>query len=167
MYERNSLPGGVPHSLAFGRWLTFSMRRKSLLVGLAVLWMLGLLGAIGGCGRSSGPQRVVVTGTVTYNGQPIPNGEIRFVPTGQTKGPISGASILEGKYRADGLGGVIVGTHRVEIRAFRADKSVPPDPHGEYPRQQYLPKKFNDQSTMEVTIPPDKGTQTFNFDLKD
>ena len=70
-----------------------------------------------GCDRG-GLERAVVTGSATYRGEPIANGEIRFVPTEGTQGPISGGAITEGVYTADGLGGVPVGTYRVEIRAF-------------------------------------------------
>ena len=58
-----------------------------------------------GCGRG-GLQRVIVSGRVTYQGEAIANGEIRFVPTKGTQGPVSGGTIIEGVYTADGLGGV-------------------------------------------------------------
>ncbi len=78
-----------------------------------------------GCGPS-GPERVAVTGTVTYQGKPIEQGSIRFVPTGETKGPATGTTIKQGKYEASAKGGVLVGTQRVEITAVAPRK----DPMG-------------------------------------
>jgi len=121
-----------------------------------------------GCGRG-GLERAVVTGRATYQGEAIANGEIRFVPTKGTQGPISGGSIIEGAYTADGLGGVPVGTYRVEIRAFRASKAAQLDPLGDafVPPKQYLPEKYNTKTELEITIEPGSSKITKNFDLAD
>ena len=118
-----------------------------------------------GCG-SSGPERVVVSGAVTYLGKPIERGTIRFVPTGETRGPAAGATIDQGKYEVSAKGGVFVGTHRVEITAIATGKA----PRGRDPASmevagvQYLPQKYNRQSTLTVTI-ESGGSATHNFDL--
>ncbi len=46
-----------------------------------------------GCGGST-----VVSGTVTYNGEPVANGSIQFLPE-DGKGPSAGGMITGGKYR--------------------------------------------------------------------
>jgi hypothetical protein len=131
-------------------------------ITLALLWSLACLC---GCGPS-GPERVVVSGTVTYRGQPIEQGSIRFVPSGSTQGPASGAVIAQGKYDVSAKGGVLVGTHRVEITAVAPRK----DPMGrdlaamEGAGAQYLPAKYNRESTLTATI--DSGSPNErNFDL--
>jgi hypothetical protein len=71
-----------------------------------------------GCGRGELPTREVF-GTVTCNGEKVPEGEIRFVPIEGTPGPVSSAAIVDGQYRIEARGGVPVGEHRVEVRAMR------------------------------------------------
>jgi hypothetical protein len=71
--------------------------------------------AVAGCG-SGGPDVVPVHGKVMWRGRPVADGEVRFIPTGQTKGPASVGNIVAGEYKIDARGGVPVGTHRIEIR---------------------------------------------------
>jgi hypothetical protein len=117
-----------------------------------------------GCGQSSDLDKVIVRGAVTLDGQPIPNGELRFIPTNGTKGPISGGPIKDGAYVAQGRGGVPVGEHRVEIKAYRSamKPGQPVSPEGG-PAEQYLDKRFNEQTTLTVKI--DSSTETQDFQL--
>lgn len=119
-----------------------------------------------GCVDSGGLEKVPITGTVTLDGQPIPNGEILFYPLQGTRGSVSGGSIKDGKYVADGRGGVPLGSHKVEIRAFRAPKKsltgVAAVEGG--PAEQYLPRKYNVQSELEAEV--DSSTSTLDFHLK-
>jgi hypothetical protein len=119
-----------------------------------------------GCGPT-GPPRTIVSGTVNYQGQPVAQGAIRFVPSGDTQGPSCAAVIENGKYEARSNGGVIVGTNRVEITAVRPRK----DPAGrdivamEGAGVQYIPEKYNRASTLTVTI--EAGAPLVkDFDLK-
>jgi hypothetical protein len=127
---------------------------------------------LSGCGGNRGPERVIVSGTVTYHGKPIAVGTIRFVPAGTSGMPASGAFIENGTYRADGQGGVPVGTSKVEIDAFRP-VSRPGQPaavaplRGREERVQYLPKRFNVDSQLQIKIESGSGEITKNFDLKD
>lgn len=110
-----------------------------------------------GC-APTGPERVVVRGAVTFDGQPVENGEIKFFPDG-FKAPLSGATIVNGEYIVSAHDGVPVGTHRVEIRAFRA-----PDAQGQNIQgnaasmdtapaaEQYLPSRFNTDTQLRVTV---------------
>jgi hypothetical protein len=117
-----------------------------------------------GCGQSSDLDKVIVRGTVTLDGQPIPNGELRFVPINGTRGSISGGPIKDGSYVAQGRGGVPIGEHRVEIKAFRPAMKAgqPTEPEGG-PAEQYLDKRYNDQSTLTAKI--DAATETQDFQL--
>jgi hypothetical protein len=120
-----------------------------------------------GCGQSSDLDKVVVRGAVTLDGQPIPNGELRFIPTNGTKGPISGGPIKDGAYLAQGRGGVPVGEHRVEIRAYRpaTKPGQPVSPEGG-PAEQYLDKRFNEQTTLTAKIEASTETQDFQLTSK-
>ena len=58
-----------PRGAVLRTWLTLSM--GSVLATTAFF----------GCRANQGPERVVVAGTVTYRGEPIKRGVIRFVPS--------------------------------------------------------------------------------------
>jgi hypothetical protein len=121
------------------------------------------------CRRADELEMVTVTGTVTYQGKPLADGDIRFIPIGDTKGPTSSAPIRNGRYQVTARGGVPVGTHRVAVFAFRAK----PDnggggrgrAPGEMPQEQYLPQKCNDLSERKVTIESGRGKITKDFNL--
>jgi hypothetical protein len=118
-----------------------------------------------GCGgEASGIAKVVVQGAVTLDGQPIANGEVRFYPAQGTHGPVSGGAVRDGKYVAQGRGGVPVGKHTVEILAYRPAATRSANPEGG-PAEQYLPKKFNEQTELTAEITGDENPATLDFAL--
>lgn len=120
-----------------------------------------------GCGGGGGIEKVVVSGTVTWQGEPVPNGEIRFQPVGDTEGPVAGAPIKDGKYTVEGRGGVPVGKHLVKIQAYRAAQGKEdPALRGEGgPAEQYLPPEYNDKSEMTVEVSRKNAKHDFNLPL--
>ncbi len=76
---------------------------------LAAVGAMMLLAATG-CGSSA-----VLTGDVTYDGQPVEKGAITFFPT-DGLGPTTGAEIRGGRYRVDGAP---PGPKIVQIEGFR------------------------------------------------
>lgn len=120
-----------------------------------------------GCGGADTLERVEVRGKVTFAGKPVQNGEIRFFPTQETKGPVSGAPIVDGKYDVTQRGGVPVGSHRVEIEAFRSSRAYAElNAEGGH-REQYLPEKFNIGSKLTTVITADADPPELNFDLSE
>jgi hypothetical protein len=124
-----------------------------------------------GCGTGGGPERAVVSGQVTFRGEPVANGEIRFEPAQGTRANVCGASIRDGRYRIANKGGVPVGTYRVILRGFRpaggtSRQRASGDPmSGEGPAVQYLPQQYNERSTLTVTIESGGRDQTRDFRL--
>ncbi len=127
---------------------------------------------LSGC-RDQGPERVQVSGTVTYNGKPLSSGMIRFMPTASTNAPMAGAKIKDGQYTLDQHGAVPVGTFRVEIEALRTVAAppgmvLPLDLQGkEGLDQQYIPAKYNAASQLSITIEPGSRPITQDYDLTD
>ena len=119
---------------------------------------------VAGCGRD-GPDRTVVSGAVRYRGQPVKEGEIRFYPLPGTETPMALALIRDGQYVADGLGGVPVGKHKVEITAYSGGKASE-DIEKQSVGKQYIPAKFNTATTLEITV-ASGGPITQDYDLKD
>ena len=128
-----------------------------------------------GCGPG-GIERAVISGTVTHNGQPLEEGEIRFIPEAGSGVPMSGAAIVDGKYIADSQGGVPVAKHKIQIESWRISEewlkqhgpSGPDEvPDWRIPRQQIIPEKYNVRTELEITVEPGSGEITRNFELSD
>ena len=128
---------------------------------------LGLiLGAtVAGCGDGS---RSVVSGTVTYEGEPVAKGQITFTPA-DGKGPIAGGEITAGKYRLTDL---VPGQKVVQITAV--DDSAPVLSSADMAQAAASGKPA---AQPKVLVPPDaagngatvevkSGSQTHDFPLK-
>ena len=128
------------------------MRRLwcGLLVGVAAL--------AAGCG--GGEKAHTVSGTVTFDGEPVKEGHIAFHPAGGGAG--AGASISGGRYSVTAP----AGKYRVEVNASRMTK-LPPGQTGmngatEEVRE-FIPKRYNSASELTADVP---GPDPLNFDLK-
>lgn len=141
---------------------------RSAIRGVCFIWMTCLSIAFIGCGQQ-GPARCVVSGLVTFNGKPIANGEIRFVPT--VSGPVSGAPIIDGNYIVEHKGGVPLGKHTVRITAYTIDANDAALDEGDIAEiggaseYQYLPPEFNEESRLTVEITAENNPFTKDFEL--
>lgn len=140
-------------------------------------WCFLAVVTVAALGCSSEPlDKVIVEGEVTYAGKPVANGDIQFTPIEGTKGPASGAPIVDGKYVAKAKGGVPIGKHRVMIRGFRApgggtkeeDSKLARDVSGLEggPREQYIPEKYNKDSELTLTVDGESSRVTKDFSLE-
>jgi hypothetical protein len=89
------------------------------------------LALLAGCGGSSGgPQRYAVSGTVTFDGKPVPKGSITLEPNAESgnSGPGGGAEIVDGKYNTGVEKGVIGGAYKIRIVGY---DGVPVEMEGE------------------------------------
>ncbi len=97
--------------------------RREMVLGYVVL--LAVAGLTLGCGGDKGTR---VSGTVTFDGKPVPTGKIYFMPDGTkgNSGPTGYANIKDGKYdtAAPGSRGVTPGPNKVTIEG--TDPSAPP-----------------------------------------
>jgi len=115
--------------------------------GAAWPLLLAAVALAGGCGPRD--TRVECSGTVSFAGRPVEEGTIGFFPL--AGGRSEGAVIAGGRYTAR----VQPGRHRVEIRGSRPlaeNTSGPSDMPGPI-REDYIPKEFNEASTLEVEVP--------------
>ena len=90
-------------------WLTGARWTPVLAFALAVV--------LAGCGES-GPTRQRVSGKVTFDGKPVPAGQIVFEPDASAgnKGPAGSADISDGQYDTQAAGiGTVGGAHLVRI----------------------------------------------------
>jgi len=133
------------------------------------LFLLGLL-IVAGC-RDSGPHRVAVQGSVQFDGRPVADGLIRFIPLEGTRGPESAAPIVDGKYELPAKEGPPAGKLRVEVRQ---GATIPPDWTNDSAAaslkkyqlpQNKIPPEYNEKSSLSVEAMVGK-INTFDFDLK-
>ena len=123
--------------------------------GMVVL--LGVLLLVPGCGRS-GPRTYRVSGTVTFNGKPVGEGDIVFIPEDSTLGP-DAARIIGGKYVAE----TKEGPCRVEISAVEIGPDTPRI-DGAPIATNYLPERYNVHSELSVDVEPNHRN-VFDFEL--
>jgi hypothetical protein len=131
--------------------------------GLLVFLLIALM-VVCGCGRTGQPSRPMasVSGTVSLDGQPLPDGFVTFVSPQQ--GFFEAFPIKEGRY----TGKAGLGTRRVEIIAVREEQpsqttsrdNEPPRPQ----RENYLPAKYSTKSTLTAEVTRD-GPNVFDFNL--
>lgn len=127
-----------------------------------------------GCGGPDGPEMVDISGTVTYQGQPIKDGAIRFIPKEGTEARVTPAMIVDGKYSASGKTGLAVGSYTVEFHSYEtATSQASSDPAQEgavipemIQKKELLPEKYSADSQETITIEPGSGTVTKDFKLE-
>lgn len=137
-------------------------------------WVILATAFLVGCGGSSGPGRLPLSGTVKVNGEDIEKGAISFRPAYGHDGPAALATINKGRYGFSSSSGPVPGPHKVVI-----DVDTPPTnntvvlPAGG-PKAQLTdvppsgsPQQPNASQThfeLEYTV-PDDGTKTKDFEL--
>lgn len=127
------------------------------------LTLLGLF-LLCGCGDSDTVKRVPVSGTVTLDGEPLPEGEIVLRPA-NGPGATDGGKIENGAFSFE----VTPGSKSIEITAWR---EIP----GSYQqletgesgssREQYVPSEYNEKTTLTADIPESGLESPLTFELK-
>ncbi|MFI4874806.1 MAG: hypothetical protein ACIALR_05695 [Blastopirellula sp. JB062] len=123
-----------------------------------------VLFAFVGCGASDG--LITVTGTVTFNGEPIEEGSISFTPV-DGQGSSGGGAIENGQIvRGRSSPGVIA----VQIYAHKLVEKQRPSAEEierglQTDRVQYLPAPYNQQSKIRIAI--SDSSRHFDFDLNE
>jgi hypothetical protein len=113
-------------------------------------------------GCSQEPRRYPVSGAVTLDGQPIPSGDILFVPIAGDRGPDPG-TIKDGRYELLAT----AGEKRVEISASKIRPGGARGAGGEPVAEEYVPSRYNTESklTAEVQAKGDKSANRLDFSL--
>jgi hypothetical protein len=124
---------------------------------------LGIAAACSGCGEP--PQGLPVSGTVIFQGRPLDQGTIEFVPTAG-QGTHSGGRINEGQYSIPAEQGFQPGPYDVRISSVQegvyAEEGGAP---GEaWPLKQRIPPEFNSQTRQHVEV-KQSGDNKFDFTI--
>jgi hypothetical protein len=120
--------------------------------------LLAVIAVSIGCG-DKGPTTYPVSGTATWEGQPIPTGHVSFYPTDASGVAPDAGKIVDGKFSFQAK----PGPKKVEIRA---DRAVGPDDKfmGGTPREQYIAPRYNDETILKEEVPVG-GRSDYKFDL--
>jgi len=127
-----------------------------------------------GCSRSDDElPRAAVHGRVTWQGTPLSEGIIRFVPLEKGKGGKTSVNIHDGAFEVDAYNGPVVGEHRIEI-ASTDDGGFAMDDEKAFERLRELkirkfdvviiPPIYNLRSILTETVSADSPNQ-FDFQL--
>lgn len=95
--------------------------RRRLVAGIVAI---AVLSCVPSCRRSSGPHVHDLSGTVTFDGEPVAFGKMMFVPDSQqgNSGPAGHAEIRNGKFDTRRSGrGTVGGPHVVHIDGYSAE----------------------------------------------
>lgn len=121
-----------------------------------------------GCADENAVGRFVLSGTVTYDGQPVTNGTIELFPAAGNTGKPAGAEIIDGRYEMQRTLGPELGNYEVVILANRpSGRRVPADEGSsemvDIP-EQYIPAIYNTRTTLKAEVSGDQAD--LNFDLE-
>ncbi|MEX2306872.1 MAG: hypothetical protein WD738_04735 [Pirellulales bacterium] len=134
---------------------------------LVILMFLPFV-CVPGCGRSS---QCTVSGKLTFNGQPIQDGSIRFFPVDGTDGHGAVAKIENGQYTITSQSNFRSGKYAVQITALRktgrmiAPREVMPGDDGSPAEEviQFIPSKYNSNSELQADLQP--GQNSYDLEL--
>lgn len=111
-----------------------------------------------GCNTETEVKRSEVTGKVTWDGKPLPDGTISF-DVGDGAVPGNG-EIKDGVYKLAAK----PGKNRVVIRAYKIDPNIKKtDVRPVDDRVNYIPATYNDKSTLTADV--SEANKSFDFDL--
>ena len=105
--------------------------------------------------------RAAVEGEVTFNGKPLEQGTVRFVPIDGTPGPKHAVQVKQGMFAASAEQGPVVGQHRIEIESTDNGGYAPDDEQAlaelEHVRSRSIrvlrvPEIYNTRSTLSETV---------------
>jgi hypothetical protein len=142
--------------------------------------VLCFIGLLSGCGDNS-HGLAPVSGTVLYNGQPLANAVVGFVPAEGGGRGANGTTDKNGNYRLTTFqsdDGALVGKHRVVVGATeKSEKPKMPDgdvpqeggmPGKQEPRKLLSPARYMNYDTSGLTADVVAGKKNvFDFDLTD
>jgi hypothetical protein len=120
--------------------------------------LLGLCLMASGCGGDDGDGLFPLSGSVSFNGEPIDLGSIALIPAGggSANNRSSGGVIQNGTYQIPQEKGLSAGTYRVEIHWLKKTGRELTDPMSgdKYDeRKEALPARFHTRSELTLEIP--------------
>ena len=137
-----------------------SDRRRCAIARLVLLALVAAVLAVPAVGCRRGPAKAVITGRVTLNDEPLPQGAISFYPL--SRAPSAGAVINAGSYRMEAF----PGSYRVEITGSKVvgqkKNDIPDGPMVDI-LESIVPAEYNSASKLVQEVKLE--TKTLDFKL--
>ncbi len=145
---------------------------KKFALYLVALAMLAVLPACSKAIKTEG-----VTGVITYNGEPLANATVKFIPTDATGSQSYGKTNEKGEYKLQTLlgaadAGTTPGEYKVTVDCIETvETGNMIEENGEEKEEtiakSLIPPKYNNAETSGLTATVAPGDNTINFDLTD
>ncbi len=127
-----------------------------------ILCLTAVFATLCGCSSSDRPEIGTVTGTLTLDGQPLPQAIVYFTPEGGGR-PSTAITDDAGRYELVYMGdvkGAKVGTHTVRCSTAREVE----DAQGKATQaKELVPEKYRDESQLKIDVVP--GPQVHDLTL--
>ena len=137
-----------------------SDRRRCAIARLVLLALVAAVLAVPAVGCRRGPAKAVITGRVTLNDEPVPQGAISLYPLDRL--PSAGAVINAGSYRMEAF----PGSYRIEITGSKVvgqkKNDIPDGPMVDI-LESIVPAEYNSASKLVQEVKLD--TKTLDFKL--
>ena len=134
-------------------------------------WSVALLTAlvlcVQGCGGTDGPTTFNLSGNVTFDGKPVPAGQIVFEPDSAAgnSGPQAFAAIRDGKYDTTTGKGTVGGPHVVRITGTEAGGAGGTSEAG--PETEEAPTELFSDFQTKADLPKELSTMDFAVTASD
>ena len=138
---------------------------SSKFAAIRTLLILTSTAFLTGCGAKDPLDRQAIEGKVTFQGAPLDEGMIQFMPLAQSGHALaSGAPIANGSYAIPQNRGLPPGEYKVMI--FSAGAATANEQPGELapPREERIPPEFNAESKTTITVVAEEA-KPFDFDI--
>ena len=145
---------------------------KNFALCLVALSMLAVLPACSKAIKTEG-----VTGVITYNGEPLADATVKFIPTDATGSQSYGKTNEKGEYKLQTLlgaadAGTTPGEYKVTvdcIETYETGNMIQEngEEKPETKARSIIPEQYNNAETSGLTATVAPGDNTINFDLTD
>ncbi len=127
-----------------------------------LVFCLLIAGIVSFSGCSREPKQYVVSGEVTYKGQPVAQGEIVFADAKGGTAATAAGKIKDGRYQIR----ILPGDKKVRITSTKETGKMLEGAMGaKYPeRVDLIPPKYNSATTLTRTITPESGAIDFRLE---
>jgi hypothetical protein len=111
--------------------------------------------------------RVAVSGTITLDGNPLPEGKLQFMPDASSSGVVTVGEIKDGRFSIDRASGPVPGKYRVMVSSRPVFRIQGGEPGGGPPKAgpESVPKKYAGASSELVADVKTDSPQSFEFSM--
>ena len=113
-----------------------------------------------------------VAGSVTVNGEPLPEGTILFVPDVGTEAVSGSSRIKDGQYEIGADKELTAGSYKVEVRALRGtgrilktEEQLDGDAAEYEEVEQYIPPQYNTSTTLRAELSAGENKKDFQLQI--